>query len=200
MCEIDEVTLNTEKTVYAFDCAALSSTGYIEICDNEIHMHYPEISIAAEKPTSNYKNIQIFIDNKICLSFDWLPFYSFYDRIRIMDMFVKSYELFSNMIQGYFYSPYPHSNKPNKTYSNIITQLHVKNAFNIYCLEDCVTTSIQLTLDKQREVKLLDVPFHFKISIGNNIVFSTVRDLQYLEQAHINFIVQFILHKIVHTE
>lgn len=203
----DAIVETTETTTYGFDSGVLTSTGYVEIRENVVHLHFPEIPAEAEKPSCNYKSVQLFINNHLHFSFDWLPFYSIYDRVRIMDMVIKAYELFSNMIQGYFYSPFPHTNKSNYTYSSIITQLELKNRFKIYCLEDYVNTSIQITLCNQKENEdttikqsTLELPFHFQITIGNNYVFNSERDFKDFEQSHVNFLVQFILHKIIHMD
>jgi len=226
--ESNDSDSNIELTYYNFDNAAITSPGYVEIRENTVHLHFPEIPSSAEKPNINYKCVQIFINNHLHFNFDWLPFYSLYDSVRIMDMVIKSYELFCNMIQGYFYSPFPHTNKSNYTYSSIITQIKVKNKFQIYCLEDYVTTSIQInfknpnkndkklietktetettihneiekeTINQYELNNLSETPFFFQITIGNNCVFDSKRDFNGLEQSNINFLVQLILHKIIH--
>jgi hypothetical protein len=197
-----------ETTFYTFDNALLTSNGYVEINQNNVLLHFPDISIANEQPSSNYKCVQIFVNNQLKFSFDWLPFFSFYDRVRIMDMFVKSYELFCNMIQGTFFLPFPHTNKSNYSYSSIVTTFNQKNKFQMKCLEDYLSLTIQITLIKQdenvniefKEFNLDHLPengFNFKISIGNNYVFDSTREFEGIEQCYINFIIQFLLYKIV---
>lgn len=213
-----------ETTYYTFDNAVLTSPGYVEIRQNKIYLHFPDISLVTEKPSSNYKCVQIFINNHLHFSFEWLPFFSFGDRIRIMDMILKSYQLFCNMIQGDFFLPFPHTNKSNYSYSSIVTQFKISNQFQIYCLENWCTTSIQISLCKPKKGitsenpscteteteteivnqitpnNLTETPFHFQISIGKNIVIDSERDFYSLQQCHINFIVQLILFKIVHMD
>jgi hypothetical protein len=212
----DNLYTNAEKTFYTFD-NALFTSGYVEICQNTVHLHFPELS-PSDKPSSNYKCVQIFINDQLRLSFNWLPFYSFYDRIRIMDMFIKSYELYSNLIQGNYFSPFPHTNKSNHTWSSIDTQCKVSNSFETYCSEDYVSTSIKISICKHNDISVLnlddqsicnnklsnkDTPtknqFFFKISIGSNCVIDSKRDFQGLEQCHINYLVQFLLYKIIHV-
>lgn len=214
----DETTI--EQTYYTFDHASLLSAGFVEINNNTIHIFFPDISPVPDKPTSNYKSVQLFVNDQLYFSFDWLPFFSIFDRYKIMDMFIKSYELFSNMIQGQYFVPFPHTNKSNCTHSSIVTQIQIPNQYTLYCSEDWKTTFIQITLDKnnpcvpgenekdQPETEIYrdspsnisEYPFHFQISIGENCVFNTERDFKQLHQHHVNCIVQFILHKLIHME
>lgn len=213
-----------EKTFYTFDNVSLPSSGYVEIRNNTIFIYFPDISTVTEKPTSNYKSVQIFINDNLNFSFDWLPFYSLFDRFRVIDMFLKSYELFCNMIQGHYFSPFPHTNKSNHTYASIVTQIEIPNQYKLYCIEDWNTTSIQISLDKQTDLPPIEhekaktetetesyldlskpkncseTPFQFQLSIGENCVFDTERDLKGLHQHHINCIVQFMLHKLIHMD
>ncbi len=201
--EVQEVQ-NSEKTTYQFDSASITTTGYVEINEHFIHMHFPDNLAKAENTNSNYKNVNIFLNEQLCLDFNSLPFFSFYDRIRIMDMFVKAYELYSNTVQGYYFKPFPHSNKSNYSYSSIVTKTIIKNVLTLYCFEDHVTTSIHLTLDNFETESEPDrndeVPAHFRISVGQNIVFDTDRDLKDLKPMYKNFVIQFLLHKIVHID
>jgi len=206
MCTVDnaseeEYVQNSERTTYQFESNSLSSTGYVEISENVIHVHFPEKTLVSELPSSNYKNVHIFVNNELCFTFDSLPFYSFYDRVCIMDMFVKAYELYSNMVQGYYFKPYPHSNKPNYSYSSVITKTVIPDVLSLYCLEDHFTTSIHFTIDDYNnviEIDEMEYPVQFYISIDQTIVFDTAKHLKSLKQIYKNFVVQFLLHKIVH--
>ena len=191
---------NSERTTYLFDSNSLSSVGYVDISENVIHVHFPEKTRGSELPSSNYKNVNIFVNNQLCFTFDSLPFNSFYDRVRIMDMFVKAYELYSNMVQGYYFKPYPHSNKSNYSYSGIITKTIIPDVLALYCLENHFTTSIHFTIedsDNVTEIDEMEYPVHFRISIDQTIVFDTAKHLKSLKQIYKNFVVQFLLHKIV---
>jgi len=208
MCAVDNgfndiEVQNSEKTTYQFDSASITTTGYVEINEHFIHMHFPDNSAVIENTNSNYKNVNIFLNEQLCLDFNSLPFFSFYDRIRIMDMFVKAYELFSNTVQGYYFKPFPHSNKSNYSYSSIVTKTIIKNVLTLYCFEDYVTTSIHLTLENcepESEPDRNELLAHFRISVGQNIVFDTARDLKGLKPIYQNFVIQFLLHKIVHID
>jgi len=190
-----------ETLTYHFDCGAISP-GTVNISENKVKIDFPSISTVKENTSSNCKNVQVFINRKLCLSFEWLPFFSFFDRVRIMDIFVKAYESYTNLIQWYYFSPYPHTNKSNRSWSMIISEMNIDNLIQVYCLEDYNITSIQIETHQPPSLEELteqEVPVHFCLSIANNCVLCTKHeDLKFLPPPYIYFLIQFILFKIVH--
>ena len=188
----------TETIFYSFDFPLLTESGLIQINDSQINLIFPE------KPTVHVndsirveKNIDVFVDNNLRFSLNWIPMHTWSDYLRVRDMFEKCLQSYSYLTGNNYFTPHTFLWNPAKNYESLTTNFMKANSFSINCFEHGHDTCIQLQLlNKEKCEKYL--PLHFQLCIGKNIVFCTQRDLDYVTHTeHVHFIVQFILYKIL---
>lgn len=173
-----------ERSYYSFERATLES-GYVEITDQNVCIFFPALDQALSTVP---KEVNLFLQEILILSFKWLPFYSSSDYIKIMDMFYKC--LFSF---GPTYAPYTAS--PYRVFNKLVTNTQVKN-FNIYTFEENRNVSIQIThQNNPLDIEPPDIDQMFQIYIGPNLIFCNKRDLLGLDKRDQIFVIQLILYK-----
>lgn len=189
----------TETLLYNFDFPMLTESGSVLIADNQIILNFPE------KPTISVKdsikipqNINVFLENNLRFSFNWIPMHTWADYYRARDMLETCLQSYSYLTGNVNFSPHTFISNPSKCHDSIITNLTIPNSFSINCLEQSYDTCIQLFLQNTTENCEKNEPIHFQICIGKNLIFCTHRDLNLVTHAkHVHFIVQFILYKLL---
>lgn len=177
-----------ERTIYAFD-SGLVETGFIEIAEHRTLLFFPPLPKALSAVP---RELNIYLNEILVLSFKWLPFFSVYDYSKIHDMFLKALVYLAQ-----YYVP-PPSSSPYRTFYKMITNINLKN-YTIYTLEEPPHyTSIQITRHGLSP-SVLDPPsldHIFQIMIGNSIIFCSERDLPGLNLEESLYVVSYILHKL----
>ena len=186
-----------EKLFYHFDFPQLTDNGWIDISDTSIVLTFPE------KPTVYVKdaydivqNSQLFLNNQLLFAIDWLPIYTYFDYLRVKDMLEKCLQSYTNLIGERVFTPHTYLWTPNKIFNSTITNVSKGDDYILYCYEDPNTSQVQLTIPESSECHT-EVSINFQICIGKNIVFCAQRDLSALNENDINFILQFILYKLI---
>jgi hypothetical protein len=176
-----------EVSYYEF--SGVVENGYVDITKKKTVIYFPALTQALSGAP---KDLNLYLNAKLILSFNWLPFFSPTDFWIIMDMFLKcSYSLEPHYI--------PYTASPYRAFNKLVTNINV-NQFSIYTLEEInntrVNTSIQIT--SQPEINPSPLPLTdsvFEIFIGPSLVFCSERDLAGLNREDTMYIIQFILHK-----
>jgi hypothetical protein len=172
-----------ERTYYDFDNASIEN-GYVDITSSKVLCVFPEIT---RDLSTVPKEINLYLDKILTLSFKWLPFFSYNDYVKIHDIFYKCMYSFEPT-----YIPY--TNSPYQAYNKRITNVNVKH-YTIYTLEEMSKTSIQISKNETCPSEPIVLDSIFQIYIGHNLNFCTQRDLPGLNREETIYIVQLILKK-----
>jgi len=192
-----------ETLLYTFDLPILTESGSIHITDVGIILKFPEIPTTYIKESIKIpQNINVFIENHLRISLAWIPIHTWADYYRVQDMFKKCLESYSYLINNVDFKPHTFLSNPARsyecmTYESVNSSYQKPNEFHLTCFEHIYDTCIQLNLSRTTESIDKDIPMHFQICFGKNIVFCTQRDLTHVRSSeNVHFLVQFILYKI----
>jgi hypothetical protein len=193
----------SETLLYTFDLPILTDGGSIQITDTGVILQFPEIPTThVEDSIKVPQNINVFIENHLRISLAWISIHTWADYYRVKDMFDKCLQSYSYLINNAGFTPHTFlSNSARSyecmTYESVNSSFLKPNEFHLTCFEHMYDTCIQLSLFNSSETKEKEIPLHFRICFGKNIVFCTQRDLlQVHSSANVHFLVQFILFKI----
>lgn len=107
----------TETIFYSFDFPLLTESGSIQINDSQITLIFPE------KPTVHVndsirveKNIDVFVDNNLRFSLNWIPMHTWSDYLRVRDMFEKCLQSYSYLTGNNCFTPHTFLWNPAKNY------------------------------------------------------------------------------------
>lgn len=200
----DDFFFISEKFTYSFDFPNQSQVGYVESQNNRILIIFPEQWNFNHVQTFPYtQKVQLILNNKRCLSYDWLPIYSVNDFFRVKDMFSKSFLEYVNKTEQNQFMLHKKAFAHAKQFSEQFTVCETKY-FVINCIEDAYNSSISVNF-KLDNLPLSHLspcstePVHVQIVIGGNLVFCTQRDI--LKSVGcvraMTFLTQFILHKLI---
>jgi hypothetical protein len=188
----------SETLSYAFDFPLTTESGSVHITDHQIILQFPEKPSSFVKYIKIPRNINLFIDNSLQFSLDWIPIHTWSDYSRMRDMFEKCLQSYTYLTDGdTTFSPHTYLWNPVKWATSISTNFSQSSGFSLDCYENNNDTCIQLDLPTSEQCEK-ETPLHFQICIGKNIVFCTHRDLLCITHAaHVHFIVKFILYKLL---
>jgi hypothetical protein len=198
----------TETLLYTFDLPTLTDGGSIHITDNGIILQFPEIPPAHVPESIKVpQNINVFIEKHLRISLAWIPVHTWADYFRVKDMFNKCLQSYCYLLKNIGFTPHTFLSNPARsyeclTYESINSSYLKPDEFNLTCFEHIYDTCIQLSLynhnnNNNKEPTEQEIPLHFQICFGRNIVFCTERDLSHVKSsASVHFLVQFILYKI----
>jgi hypothetical protein len=189
----------SETLLYSFDNPLVTECGSVRITDQKITLQFPEHPSTHVKESIKIgQNINVFVENMLHFSLQWVPIHTWSDFYRMRDMYEKCLQSFSYLTAGdSSFTPHTFSWNPVKWSTGITTNFTKAQSFSIQCFENSYETCVQILL-LNGDNKEKETPLHFQLCIGKNIVFCTKRDLNGINQAeHVHFIVKFILYKLI---
>ena len=182
-----------EKFSYHYDFPALKENGYVEICNNIIIVKFPEKPTSFVNQMIVHTNVQLFLNTKLIFDYQWLPIYTFQDHLKSNSILQKTLEEYLRLTHYNFsienYNMHSCYDEKNSMYD-----------FQDFCLQSLETkylTSIELELKSPHAVSCDNGPIQLQLYIGNNLLFCTLRDLKCLDITSSQFVVCFILNKLI---
>lgn len=185
-----------EKYIYYYDFPTLKENGYVEICNDIIIIKFPEKppSFVNHMNQNNvHTNVQLFLNTKLVFDYQWLPIYTFQDHIRSNSILQKAVEEYMRLTHFNFSIDNYNSNN----FYDERKSIHDYKHFYLQCLETKHLTSIELELRSPNVMYCDNVPIQLQLYIGNNPIFCTLRDLKCLDNTSLQFVVCFILNKLI---
>jgi hypothetical protein len=180
---------------YAFDWPTVTESGVLDIQEKTIVAIFPEKLCNRSVEPVPVQNINLFLNQKLVFSYDWLPIYTIFDIARVKSIFSQLFWAFSQKAK--ITNTYLDSYNYGKIYDS--ESINIKGCgYYLYCYQDSKNTSLQITFDtisdaKEQNTKKVDL----KIFIGKNLVFCTKRDLEsLLNDNDFYYVTQFILLKL----
>jgi hypothetical protein len=188
----------TETLTYAFDFPLVTESGSVRISDSQIVLQFPEKPSTYVKSIKIPQNINVFIENDLRFSLEWIPIHTWSDYMRTRDMLEKTLQSYQFLTEDDApFSPHTYSWNPIRWPTSTTTSLTKPGSFSLDCFVNSYDTCLQLCL-LNTENNEKETPLHFQLCIGKNIVFCTQRDLHSVPFAgHVHFIVKFILYKLL---
>jgi hypothetical protein len=166
----------SEKYIYHFDYPHLSESGYVESNSSNIIIRFPEkknLSLSPEVEV--FHKISLYINKQLHFSCDWLPIYSYYDLLRVKDMFTKAYYDFMSLINIPISKLY---NKYCPYYCSEIATEQKTEFYDIYCLHSKNNTCFDVSIKNKKnlETKYENNFINLQLYIGQNLIFCGKRD------------------------
>ena len=182
---------SSKKYIYRFDNPLLKESGFIQLSNKLIILHFPErigIDYCKENATIN---TQLYVNRQLRFHSSWLPIVTPSDVLKCKDMINRCYSEYTALTTKKtgtvnYYESY--------VYNELIT-VHNKENFALSCFEDKFTTSIELDItspNNSQDAKHIQV----QIFIGPYLTFCSNQYLQNLDSVSVQFILSFILSKL----
>lgn len=197
-CDLNNMSLSTEKYLYYLDCPHVSESACIEISEQKITVIFPEKkNFTNTEQQRKLQNILLFINNQLKFSSDWLPCYTENDFLKIKDMLSKCY---SEFLKQSNYDVCDYNSYKAMYYDSLVTCLQ-KKSYSLNCYEDYYNTSIEISISKNEKTEL---PFQevepviVEFFIGTNQIFCS-RDLYTVNMSanDYNYLLNCILFKLL---
>lgn len=193
----DDELLFREKYLYQFDYPYLLESGFVKTSKNKIIASFPEKNVQSSSETfQSNQNVQLYINNQLKFSYQWLPIYSAQDLLKVKDILTKcyyDYKKFTNsqkdiMSETLIYYPIFHQETLTKGTSSSVSVRCFENPFNSTIEVNTVKSTGNYTYNH-------DWPI-VEIWIGKYNVFCSSTDLNMSPQEN-KFVTEFILNKLV---
>jgi hypothetical protein len=181
-----------EKYYYQFDNSDLNEFGYVQIDKKKIVVFYPaklDNEYYLNEKTGH--NVYFYVDKKLIFDYSWLPICTNADLIKCKDMLYKCYNELLKHGSCFFNTSNCHCN----WYEHLVTTFDNKCYF-LSSFENKIQTNIELEI-KQNEIDTPQEIIHFQIFLGNNLLFCSKEILQMYKPETVNFIITFILNKLL---
>jgi hypothetical protein len=182
----------SQRYIYHFDDPALQESGSVQILANKVIIQFPErINTKPTVPENHTQIINLYVDNQLLFSSQWVPVMTFNDHIRFKEMLYKAYVEFTQA-----------SNKPFLPFDPYSSNLHhefvseIDNSyFNVYCFENYLTTSIELKFKKCICEEHETLPCHLQFFVGSHLVFCSEKNIKNCCSDLMLSLLTFILYK-----
>jgi hypothetical protein len=143
---------------YAFDWPTVTESGVLDIQEKTIVAIFPEKTGNRPIDSVPIQNINLFLNQKLVFSYDWLPIYTIFDVARVKSIFFQLFGAFSQKAK--ITSSYLDNYNYGKIYNS--ESINIKKCgYHLYCYQDSKNTSLQITLDtisvaKEQNTKKID--------------------------------------------
>lgn len=186
-----------EKYTYYFEFPSLTDSGYVEISNQTLTVLFPEQpeSYSSQHKHYNSRSTQLQVNNQLVFCNQWIPTYTFDDCLRIKDMFYKAYKevvMQDHSVAHYQGCQYIQQDETTMSYNT--------HSFYLYSSETRYSTTICLNLKTNAKKTTNEHKFpvnYLQIYVGNNLVFCSKTLLNSFQCNDIQFIISFILYKLI---